>query len=106
MSRLSNRVQKLESITGIVDLEQLQRNNPDLDLSLLSQKHLVRFAEMQRDTTLRSVRELSSKELKESLAFSGDVWVRKFPTRAFCTDCSNRRKRTLCPIFNLENTPV
>ena len=70
MSRLSNRVSKLESVNGIVDMEQLQRNNPDVDLSALSQKHLLRFAEMQRDTAPGSLASFSMKELQDSLAFS------------------------------------
>lgn len=70
MSRLSNRVQKLETVTGVVDMEQLQRSNPGLDLSVLSQKHLLRFAEMRRDNTPRSLASFSMEELQDSLAFS------------------------------------
>ncbi len=70
MSRLSNRVQKLETGHGLVDLEQLQRDNPGVDLSVLSPRHLYMFAENHRDTTPRSLREFSDQELKESIAFS------------------------------------
>jgi hypothetical protein len=70
MSRLANRVQKLETGHGRLDMEQLQRNNPGVDLSVLSPRHLQMFAEKQRNTTSRRLREFSDQELKESIAFS------------------------------------
>lgn len=70
MSRLSNRVQKLETGHDLVDMEQLKRDNAGVDLSVLSPSHLRRFAEMQRDTAPLSLREFSYKELQGSIAFS------------------------------------
>jgi len=71
MSRLSNRVRKLETVNGVMDLEELQRSMPGVDVTVLSRKHQIRLAEIHRDNPRSdSLASMSNRDLRDSMAFS------------------------------------
>ncbi len=71
MNRLSNRVRKLETVNGVVDLDELQRYLPGVDVTMLSRKHQIRLAEIHRDNPIsNSLASMSNRDLRDSMALS------------------------------------